>query len=86
MCIMNIKLNHQCNVNNYTYLLGLYLVLEAQIPENVVNQVNQALVNQWNLPDNSPLGRVPATKEAESQSYCRFEMKDLHVKVFCKEE
>ncbi len=49
------------------YLLGLCLVLEARIPENVVDQMNQTLVNQWNLLDNSSLCRVPATKEAGSQ-------------------
>ncbi len=52
---------------DYNYLLGLCLVLEAQIPENVVDQMNQALFNQWNLLDNSSLCRVPATKEVGSQ-------------------
>ena len=43
------------------------LVLEAQIPENVVDQMKEALVDQWNLLDYSSLGRVPVTKEAGSQ-------------------
>ena len=29
--------------------------------------MKEALVNHWNLPDNSSLGRVPVTKEAGSQ-------------------
>ena len=42
------------------------LVLEAQIPENVVDQMKEALVNQCLL-DNSSLGRVPVKTEAGSQ-------------------
>ncbi len=36
----------QCNAFHYYYLLGLGLVLEAQIPENVVDQMKEALVDQ----------------------------------------
>ena len=43
------------------------LVLEAQMPENVVHQMKEALVNQRNLLDNSSLGRVPVKTEAGSQ-------------------
>jgi hypothetical protein len=43
------------------------LVLESQIPENVVNQMKEALVNRWNIPDNSSLGSVSVKKEAGSQ-------------------
>jgi hypothetical protein len=56
-----------CNVYNIYYLFCLGLVLEAQIPENVVNQMKEFLVNHGNLPDNCSIGRVPATKEAVSQ-------------------
>jgi len=42
------------------------LVLEAQIPENVVDQMKEALVNQCLL-DNSSLGRVPVKTKAGSQ-------------------
>ncbi len=43
------------------------LVLESRIPENVVNQMEEALFNHWNLTDNSSLGRVSVKKEAGSQ-------------------
>ncbi len=36
----------QYNALQYYYLLGLGLVLEAQIPENVVDQMKEALVDQ----------------------------------------
>ena len=54
------------------------LVLEAQIPENVVDQMKEALVDQRNLLDYCSLGRVPVTKEAGSQK--RQEVKrHLHI-------
>jgi hypothetical protein len=52
--------------------LSLCLDLEAQIPsidENFVDQINQVLVEQWNLLNDSFLCRVPATKEAGSQRH-----------------
>ncbi len=49
--------------------LGLCLVLEAQTPENVVDQMNHVLVKQWNHLYNSSLCRVLATKEAGSQRH-----------------
>ena len=55
------------NAYKHCYLVGMGLVLEAQIPENVVDQMKEALVDQWNLLDYSSLGRVPVTKEAGSQ-------------------
>ncbi len=77
--------SNQYNAYNYNYLLSLYLVFEAQIPENVVDQMNQALVNQWYLLDNSALGRVPATKEAGRQRHVYYEWRrhlqlDLNIK------
>ncbi len=55
-------------IYNFYYLIGLGFVLEAQIPENVVDQMKEPLVNHWNLLDNSSLGRVPATKEGTQNS------------------
>ena len=55
------------NTYKHCYLVGMGLVLEAQIPENVVDQMKEALVDQWNLLDYCSLGRVPVTKEAGSQ-------------------
>jgi hypothetical protein len=40
------NVSNRYNEYNYNYHLGLCLVFEAQIPENVVDQMNQALVNQ----------------------------------------
>ena len=34
------------NAYKHCYLVGMGLVLEAQIPENVVDQMKEALVNQ----------------------------------------
>ncbi len=62
-----------CLMYNYNYPLCLGLVLQGQIPKIVVDQMNHALVNQCNLPDNSSLGRVPATKEAGSQRHASHE-------------
>jgi hypothetical protein len=57
------------------YLLGMGLVLEAQIPENIANQMEEVLVNHWNLPDNSSLGRVSVIKEAGSHKINRYSNK-----------
>ncbi len=59
--------NHYYNVYVYYYLIGLGLVLEAQIPENVVDQMKESSVNHWNLPGNSSIGWLPAMKEAGIQ-------------------
>ncbi len=45
------------------------LVLEAQILENVVNQMEEVLANHWNFPDNSSLGRVTVTKRQEVKQF-----------------
>jgi len=41
-------------------LLGLGLCLEPHIPENIVDEMNKVLVQQWNLLDNSSLCRLNA--------------------------
>ena len=48
-------------------LLGLGLCLEPHIPENIVDEMNKVLVQQWNLLDNSSLCRVSERNRAGSQ-------------------
>ena len=38
--------NHAYNAYNHCHIFGMGLVLEAQMPENVVHQMKEALVNQ----------------------------------------
>ncbi len=54
------------NYNNLISVICLDLLLEAQIPGNVIDQMKESLVNCWNLPDNSSIGRVSAMKEEGS--------------------
>ena len=61
------KTNNAHNVYHYHYHVSLGLVLEAQIPENVVDQMKEALVNLLNLPDNS--SRINMVMEEEASVY-----------------
>ncbi len=58
---MKYNVNKWYNAYNYNYCLCPLCCLEAQIPENVIDQMNQVLINQWNLLDKSSLCRVPET-------------------------
>ncbi len=57
------------NACNYYYLISRGFIIEAQISENVIDQMKEALVNHWNLLDNSSLCRVPVTKEGSQNTY-----------------
>ena len=53
--------------NRYN-LLGLLLRLEPHIPEHVVDQMNDVLVQNWHFLDECSLWRVSETKRAESHT------------------
>ncbi len=61
-------------------LLGLGLCLEPHIPENIVNEMNKVLVQQWNLLDNSSLSRVSETLRGTEQG-----VKDMPIIIYDSE-
>ena len=52
---------------NQFNLIGLCLSLESHIPEHVVDQMNNVLVQDWHLLGESSLCRVSETNRAGSQ-------------------
>jgi hypothetical protein len=56
-------------MHNQSNLLCLRFRLEWHIPENVVDQMNNILVQNWHLLNDSPLYRISEMNGAGSQRY-----------------